>query len=185
MDKVMDGLRVAVLATDGFEQSELTEPVRALRQSGAQVDVVSLRSGEIQGMQHKEKGDKVRVDRTLDEAKASDYAALVLPGGVANPDELRTDERAVHFVRQFAEAKKPIAAICHGPWMLIDADAVRGKKLTSWPSLRTDLKNAGADWVDQMVVVDRGLVTSRKPDDLPAFCEKMLEQFGEARRRAA
>ena len=185
MDKTVEGLRVAVLATDGFEQSELTEPVKALRQSGAQVDVVSLRSGEIQGMQHKEKGDKVRVDRTLDEAKAGDYGGLVLPGGVANPDELRTDPRAVRFVRQFAEAKKPIAAICHGPWTLIDADAVRGKTVTSWPSLKTDLKNAGADWVDREVVVDHGLVTSRKPDDLPAFCEKMLEEFVEARRRAA
>ena len=185
MANEMEGQRIAVLATDGFEQSELTEPVRALRQSGAQVDVVSLRSGEIQGMQHKEKGDKVRVDRTLDEAKASDYAALVLPGGVANPDELRTDERAVHFVRQFVEARKPIAAICHGPWTLIDADAVRGTTVTSWPSLKTDLTNAGADWVDKEVVADHGLVTSRKPDDLPAFCRKMLEEFNEARQRAA
>ena len=185
MDKAMEGLRIAVLATDGFEQAELTEPVKALRRLGAIVDVVSPKSGEIQGMQHKEKGDKIRVDRTLDEAKAGDYAALVLPGGVANPDELRINERAVRFVRQFAEAKKPIAAICHGPWTLIEADAVRGRKLTSWPSLRTDLKNAGADWADQMVVVDRGLITSRKPDDLPAFCEKMIEEFSAARRRAA
>jgi protease I len=181
----MEGLRVAVLATDGFEQSELTEPVEALRRSGAQVDVVSLENGEIQGMQHKEKGAKVRVDRTLDEAKAGDYIGLVLPGGVANPDALRTDERAVRFVRQFAEAKKPIAAICHGPWTLIEADAVRGKRMTSWPSLKTDLKNAGAEWVDREVVADRGLVTSRKPDDLPAFCKAMLAEFSEARRRVA
>lgn len=184
MDKAMEGLRIAVLATDGFEQAELTEPVKALRQSGAAVDVVSPKSGEIQGMQHKEKGDKVRVDRTLDEAKADDYAGLVLPGGVANPDELRTDQRAVRFVRAFVETKKPIAAICHGPWTLIEVDAVRGKTVTSWPSLKTDLKNAGADWVDKEVIVDHGLVTSRKPDDLPAFCAKMIEEFGEARRRA-
>jgi protease I len=185
MAKEIEGLRVAVLATDGFEQSELTEPVKVLRQSGAQVDIVSLKSGEIQGMQHKEKGDKVRVDRTLDDVKAGDYAGLVLPGGVANPDTLRTDQRAVRFVRQFVEAKKPIAAICHGPWTLIEADAVRGKTVTSWPSLKTDLTNAGAEWVDKEVVVDHGLVTSRKPDDLPAFCKKMLEEFGEAHRRAA
>ncbi|HWD58301.1 MAG TPA: type 1 glutamine amidotransferase domain-containing protein [Stellaceae bacterium] len=185
MAKEMEGQRIAVLATDGFEQAELTEPVKALRQSGAQVDIVSLKSGEIQGMQHKDKGDKVRVDRTLDEAKAGDYAGLVLPGGVANPDELRADQRAVRFVRAFVEADKPIAAICHGPWTLIEADAVRGKRLTSWPSLKTDLKNAGAEWVDQEVVTDRGLVTSRKPDDLPAFCAKMLEEFAEARQRAA
>jgi protease I len=185
MAKEIEGLRVAVLATDGFEQSELTEPVKVLRQSGAQVDIVSLKSGEIQGMQHKEKGDKVRVDRTLDDVKAGDYAGLVLPGRVANPDTLRTDQRAVRFVRQFVEAKKPIAAICHGPWTLIEADAVRGKTVTSWPSLKTDLTNAGADWVDKEVVVDHGLVTSRKPDDLPAFCKKMLEEFGEAHRRAA
>jgi len=181
----MNGMRIAVLATDGFEQSELTVPVKALRQSGAQVDIVSLGSGEIQGMQHNEKGDKIRVDRTLDDAKAGDYAGLVLPGGVANPDTLRTDQRAVRFVREFVAARKPIAAICHGPWTLIEVDAVRGKSVTSWPSLKTDLKNAGADWVDKEVVVDHGLVTSRKPDDLPAFCEKMLEEFGEARRRAA
>ncbi|HTW51175.1 MAG TPA: type 1 glutamine amidotransferase domain-containing protein [Stellaceae bacterium] len=185
MNKPMERLRIAVLATDGFEQAELTEPVEALRQSGAQVDIVSLKDGEIQGMQHKEKGDKVRVDRTLDEAKADDYAGLVLPGGVANPDELRTDPRAVNFVRAFVDAGKPIAAICHGPWTLIEADAVRGRTVTSWPSLKTDLKNAGADWVDREVVADHGLITSRKPDDLPAFCAKMIEEFGEARRRAA
>ena len=185
MAKEMEGQRIAVLATDGFEQAELTEPVKVLRQSGAQVDIVSPKSGEIQGMQHKERGDKVRVDRTLDDAKAGDYAGLVLPGGVANPDELRTDQRAVRFVRAFVDAKKPIAAICHGPWTLIEADAVRGKTVTSWPSLKTDLKNAGADWVDREVVADHGLITSRKPDDLPAFCQKMLEEFAEARARAA
>ena len=156
-----------------------------MRRSGVQVDVVSLRSGDIQGMHQEEKGEKVRVDHTVDGVRADDYAALVLPGGVANPDELRTDERAVRFVRQFVDAKKPIAAICHGPWTLIEADAVRGRKVTSWPSLKTDLTNAGAEWVDQEVVVDHGLVTSRKPDDLAAFCKKMIEKFGEARRRGA
>jgi protease I len=185
MVQVLNGRRVAVLATDGFEQAELTEPVKALRQSGAEVDIVSLKSGEIQGMQHKEKGDKVRVDRTLDKARPEDYAALVLPGGVANPDELRMDARAIRFVRHFADAGKPIAAICHGPWTLIEADAVRGKQMTSWPSLKTDLKNAGAQWVDREVVVDHGLVTSRKPDDLPAFCAKLIEAIGEASQQRA
>ncbi len=185
MAQQLKDCRVAVLATDGFEQAELTEPVKALRQSGAQVDIVSLRAGEIQGMKHKAIGEKVEVDRTLDEAAGSDYVALVLPGGVANPDELRTDPRAVRFVRHFFEAKKPIAAICHGPWTLIEADAVRGRRVTSWPSLKTDLVTAGAEWVDEEVVVDHGLVTSRKPDDLPAFCARMLEEFTEARQRAA
>jgi protease I len=185
MAEELRGQRVAVLATDGFEQSELTEPVKALRQCGAEVDIVSLKTGDIQGMRHSEKGDMVRVDRSLDEATANDYAALVLPGGVANPDTLRTDARAVRFVRQFFEMQKPIAAICHGPWTLIEADAVRGRKMTSWPSLKTDLTNAGAEWTDSEVVVDHGLVTSRKPDDLPAFCAKMLETFGAGLRRAA
>lgn len=185
MPTELNGQRIAVLATDGFEQSELTEPLKALRQSGAEVDVVSPEPGEIQGMQHREKGEKVRVDRTLDDARPDQYAALVLPGGVANPDQLRTDARAVGFVRHFVDAGKPIAAICHGPWTLVEADAVRGKRMTSWPSLKTDLKNAGADWVDREVVSDGNLVTSRKPDDLPAFCAKMIETFGAARRRAA
>ncbi|HEY1799052.1 MAG TPA: type 1 glutamine amidotransferase domain-containing protein [Stellaceae bacterium] len=185
MAQALEGQRVAVLATNGFEQAELTEPVKALRDSGARVDIVSLKPGEIQGMQHKEKGDKVGVDRTVVDAAPEEYAALVLPGGVANPDELRMNLQAVRFVRHFVEAGKPIAAICHGPWTLIEADAVRGRRVTSWPSLRTDLKNAGADWVDQEVVADRGLVTSRKPADLPAFCAKMIEAFAEARRLAA
>jgi protease I len=184
MPENLKDCRVAVLATDGFEEAELTEPVKALRQSGAQVDIVSPHSGEIQGMKHKTQGDKVKVDRVLDDAAANDYAALVLPGGVANPDELRMDPRAVRFVRHFIQARKPIAAICHGPWTLIEVDAVRGRRVTSWPSLRTDLKNAGANWVDEEVVVDDGLVTSRKPDDLPAFCARMLEEFSEAKQRA-
>jgi protease I len=185
MGQELQGKRIAIVATNGFEQSELTEPLKALKGAGAKVDIVSQKSGEIQGMQHAEKGDKVRVDRTLDEAKPSDYDGLVLPGGVANPDTLRTDQRAVGFIREFVGAKKPIAAICHGPWTLIEVDAVRGRTVTSWPSLKTDLKNAGANWVDREVVTDRGLVTSRKPDDLPAFCKKMIEEFREGVHKAA
>jgi len=178
--------RIAVLATDGFEQAELTEPVKALRAAGATVQIVSLKAGEIQGMKHHDKGDKTKVDLELSKAKATDFDALVLPGGVANPDTLRASKEAVAFVKSFVTAGKPIAAICHGPWTLIEADAVRGKKVTSWPSLHTDLKNAGANWVDQEVVVDGSLVTSRKPDDLPAFNRefiKLLEQ-GQARKAA-
>ena len=147
------------------------------REAGAQVDIISLEAGQIQGMEHDEKGRKVSVDRTLSSVKAGDYDALVLPGGVANPDTLRIDTGAVDFVRSFAQADKPIAAICHGPWTLINAGAIDGRKMTSWPSLEADLRNAGADWVDEEVVVDRGLVTSRKPDDLPAFCSKMIAEF--------
>jgi protease I len=167
--------RIAVLATDGFEQAELVEPVKALRQAGAQVQIVSLKSGEIQGMNHHEKGDKTKVDLELSKARPDDFDALVLPGGVANPDTLRADKHAVAFVKSFVTSGKPIAAICHGPWTLIEADAVRGKKLTSWPSLHTDLKNAGANWVDQEVVVDGQFVTSRKPDDLPAFNREFIK----------
>jgi protease I len=172
-----------VLATDGFEQSELEKPVEALRAEGATVDVVSLKTGAIQGMEHDEKGRKTTVDKEISSADAADYDALVLPGGVANPDTLRTVPKAVDFVRSFAEANKPIAAICHGPWTLINAEAVEGRKMTSWPSLQVDLENAGADWVDEEVVVDRGLVTSRNPGDLPAFCDKMIETFAEGRRQ--
>jgi protease I len=166
--------KIAVLATDGFEQSELTEPVEALRAAGANVSIVSLKPGEIQGMKHHEKGDKTNVDLELSKAKADDFDALVLPGGVANPDTLRTDPQAIAFIEHFVKAQKPIAAICHGPWTLIEADAVRGKKLTSWPSLKTDLQNAGATWMDREVVVDGNLITSRKPDDLPAFNRELL-----------
>jgi protease I len=166
--------RIAVLATDGFEQSELVEPVKALRDAGAIVQIVAPKGGEIQGMKHKEKGDKTRVDLELSQAKPEDFDALVLPGGVANPDELRTNTKAVEFVKHFIKAGKPVATICHGPWTLVEADAVRGKTVTSWPSLRTDLKNAGANWVDKEVVVDGNLVTSRKPDDLPAFNRELL-----------
>lgn len=178
----LDGRKVAVLATDGFEQVELTKPVEALRAAGAKVDVVAPHGGEIQGYNHHDKGDMTKVDRELGQASAGDYDAIVLPGGVINPDQLRLEPKAIDFVRSFAEAGKPIAAICHGPWTLINAEAVEGKTMTSWPSLQTDLKNAGADWVDEEVVVDQGLVTSRKPDDLPAFCEKMIEAFAEGRR---
>jgi protease I len=172
---------VAILATDGFDQSELTEPIQMLRRNGPAVAIISLHSGENQGTQHKEKGAKARVYIALDQANADNYTALVLPGGVANPDVLRTDPRAVRFVSQFVDVgKQPIAANCHVPWTLIEADAVRGRRMTSWPSLKKDLGNAGAEWVDQEVVFDQGLVTSRKPDDLPAFCAKMLEQFSGA-----
>ena len=181
MSKELRGKRIAILATDGFEQSELIEPVTALREAGANVEVVSPKSGRIQGMQHHEKGETVTVDRTLGDARAEDYSALVLPGGVANPDALRIDPRAVAFVRAFFDAKKPVAAICHAPWMLVEADVVSDRTVTSWPSLRTDLINAGAKWVDREVVVDKGLVTSRKPADLPGFCAKAIELFGGAK----
>lgn len=175
------GKKVAVLATDGFEQAELTEPVKALRQQGAEAVIISPHAGEIQGMNHHEKGGKTKVDLELSKAKPSDFDALVLPGGVANPDALRMDKTAVAFVEHFVQAGKPIAAICHGPWTLVEADAVRGRKLTSWPSLKTDLRNAGAEWVDQAVVVDGRLVTSRRPDDLPEFNREMIALFSGAR----
>ncbi len=177
----LQGCKVAVLATDGFEQVELQKPVEALRQAGAEVEVVAPHGGEIQGFNHHDKGDKTPVDCELANANASDYDAIMLPGGVINPDALRLEPKAIAFVRAFVEADKPIAAICHGPWTLIDAGGVEGRTMTSWPSLQTDLRNAGARWVDQEVVVDNGLVTSRRPDDLPAFCEKMVEEFAEGR----
>jgi protease I len=181
MAQTLTGKTVAMVATDGFEQAELTEPRRALLEAGAAVHVIAPHGGTIQGMQHHEKGDTIKVDKTLDHVRADDYDALVLPGGVANPDALRTDQRAVSFVRVFFTANKPVGAICHGPWTLVEADVVRGRKMTSWPSLRTDLKNAGAEWVDQEVVVDQGLVTSRKPEDIPAFNRKIVEEFREGR----
>lgn len=177
----LQGKKIAILATDGFEQSELTQPRDALHGAGAQTHVIAPKAGEIQGMEHAEKGDKVPVDKALGQANPDDYDALVLPGGVANPDALRINKQALQFVRHFVDAKKPIAAICHGPWTLIETGMVEGRRVTSWPSLKTDLENAGADWVDQEVVTDKGLVTSRKPDDLPAFCAKMIEEFREGR----
>jgi deglycase len=170
--------RIAVLATDGVEQVELTEPVKALKAASAQVVVIAPQGGQIQGMNHDEKGDMLAVDHDLASVSADQFDALVLPGGVANPDTLRTNPKAVAFVRHFVEAGKPIAAICHGPWTLIEADGVRGHRMTSWPSLRTDLKNAGANWEDSSVVVDGTLVTSRKPDDLPDFCREIIKLFG-------
>jgi protease I len=166
--------KIAVLATDGFEQSELTSPIAALREQGAEVSVVSPNSGEIQGMKHHDKGDTTKVDLELAKTRAEDFDALVLPGGVANPDTLRINKNAIAFIKHFVAAGKPIAAICHGPWTLVEADAVRGRKMTSWPSLRTDLRNAGAEWLDKSVVVDGNLVTSRQPDDLADFNREFI-----------
>ena len=177
--------KIAVLATDGVEQVELTEPVKALKAASAQVLVIAPKSGQIQGMNHDEKGDMLGVDHDLASVSPEMFDALVLPGGVNNPDVLRTNPQAVAFVRHFVEAHKPIAAICHGPWTLIEADGVIGRHLTSWPSLRTDLKNAGANWEDKSVIVDGTLVTSRKPDDLPDFCREMVKLFGSAEARKA
>jgi protease I len=179
MANKLDGLKVAILAADGFEQSELFEPRKALEEAGASVSIISLESGEIKGWNEKNWGDSTVVDLTVDEANAEDFDALQLPGGVMNPDKLRMNGQAVAFVKSFFEAGKPVAAICHAPWTLIEADVVRGRTVTSWASLRTDLENAGAKWVDQEVVVDNGLVTSRKPADIPAFNRKMIEEFAE------
>ena len=181
MSKKLEGKRIAFLATDMVEQVELTEPWKAVRDEGAKVELVSLEEGKIQGFNHYDKGDMFGVDRVVEEASASDYDALVIPGGVGNPDTMRTDENAVAFVRDFFEQGKPVGVICHGPWMLVEAGVVRGRKVTSWPSLQTDIRNAGGQWVDKEVVVDQGLVTSRKPDDLPAFNEKIVEEFCEGR----
>jgi protease I len=177
----LEGRTVAFLATDGVEQVELTEPWKKVEEEGGKPELISLESGEIQGFQHLDKGDTFPVDRAVADADEADYDGLVLPGGVANPDFLRTDEDALRFVRAFFEAGKPVAAICHGPWTLIEADVVRGRTLTSWPSLKTDIENAGGEWVDEEIHVDSGLVTSRKPDDLPAFCDKLAEEICEGR----
>ncbi|RPJ70736.1 MAG: type 1 glutamine amidotransferase [Acidobacteria bacterium] len=192
MDQKLSGKRIAVLATHGFEQSELIEPKRALEQAGAKVDVVSPESGAIKGWNHKQWGEDVKVDRAVAEVKADEYDGLVLPGGVMNPDKLRMNPQAVQLVRAFFDQGKPIASICHGPWLLVEANVVKGLKMTSWPSLQTDIRNAGGEWADQECVVDRGVVTSRKPDDLPAFNRKAIEEFAEgvtaahrARTRAA
>jgi deglycase len=175
----LDGKTVAFLATDGVEQVELTEPWEAVRDAGGTPELISLEAGSIQGFDHLDKADTFPVDQTAAEADPGRYDALVLPGGVANPDFLRADKDAVAFVRAFFDQAKPVAAICHGPWTLIDAEVVRGRTLTSWPSLRTDLGNAGATWVDEEVHVDQGLVSSRNPDDLPAFCAKVVEEVAE------
>ncbi|PYR77369.1 MAG: protease [Acidobacteria bacterium] len=175
----LKGKRVAALATHGFEQDELLKPRQALEDAGAKVDVVSPETGKIRGWKHKAWGDEVSVDRSLDQAKPDEYDALLLPGGVMNPDQLRMNPKAVQFVKRFFDDGKPIAVICHGPWTLVEANVVRGVTITSWPSLKTDLTNAGARWVDQEVVNDRGIVSSRKPDDIPAFNRKMIEEFAE------
>jgi protease I len=175
----LNGKTVAFLATDGVEQVELTEPWKAVEQAGGRAELVSLEDGEVQAFDHLDKADTFRVDKTAAAADASAYDGLVLPGGVANPDFLRVDPDAVAFVRAFFEQGKPVGVICHGPWTLIDAGVVEGRTLTSWPSLKTDLRNAGANWVDEEVHVDEGLVSSRRPDDLPAFCAKVVEELAE------
>ena len=181
MDSKLDGLRVAILATDGFEQVELTEPRRALDAAGAFTAVVSPKDPQIQGWNHTERGQKIAVDHALSDADPRDYDALLLPGGVMNPDALRMQPQAVTFVKAFFDAGKPVAAICHGPWTIVESGAAANYRMTSWPSLKTDIKNAGGEWVDQPVVVDDNLVTSRKPDDLPEFNREMLRLFGEHR----
>jgi protease I len=187
MAHTLEGKKVAILATDGFEQVELTEPRQALDDAGARTEVVSPKGGRIKGWNHTEWGDTFEVDVPLDRARAADYDALLLPGGVMNPDKLRRDPKVLAFVRAFFDEGKPVAAICHGPWTLIDAGVVKGRRVTSYHTIQTDLQNAGARWVDEEVVVDGGLVTSRKPDDIPAFNRKMIEEFAEGRhsRRAA
>ena len=177
----LQGKKVAFLATDGVEQSELQRPWDALKAEGAEVCLISLEDGEIQAMKHDEKGKKFSVDKTIDSVSADGFDGLVLPGGVSNPDTLRTEESAVKFVRDFFEQHKPVSAICHGPWMLVEADVLKGRTITSWPSLKTDIKNAGATWVDKEVCVDSGLTTSRNPDDLDAFCRKTIEELREGK----
>ena len=181
MANELKGKKVAFIATDKFEQVELTDPWDALQGAGADVELIAPHDGHIEGVHHGEPGDKFPVDLTFEQTSPEDYDALVIPGGVKNPDTLRQDDRAVKFVRAFIEAGKPVGAICHGPWMLVEADAIRGRALTSYPSLQTDIRNAGGKWVDQEVVVDGGVVTSRNPDDLPAFCAKLIEEFAEGR----
>jgi protease I len=177
----LDGKTIAFLATEGVEQVELTEPWKAVEEAGGRPELVSLEEGEVQAFNHLDRGDTFRADRAVADADASAYDGLVLPGGVANPDFLRADENAVAFVRAFFDQAKPVAAICHGPWTLVEADVLRGRTITSWPSVKTDIRNAGATWVDEEVHVDQGLVSSRKPDDLPAFCAKLVEEFCEGK----
>jgi len=187
-DARLQGKHIAIIATDMVEQVELVEPRKALENAGAKTELLSIKPGKIQGFNHFDKADEHAVDKLVEEADASDYDALLIPGGVGNPDQLRADENLVQFARDFFEQGKPVAAICHGPWVLGEAGVVKGRKLTSWPSLQTDIRNAGGNWVDEQVVVDQGLVTSRKPDDIPAFNDKMIEEFAEgvhARQRAS
>ncbi len=184
----LNGKKVAILVTDGFEQVEMTQPRQALEDAGARTILVSPKEDKVKGWQHDHWGDEFPVDESLEQARASDFDALLLPGGVMNPDHLRTNPKAVSFVRAFFDEQKPVAAICHGPWMLVETGVVKGRTITSWPSLQTDIRNAGGNWVDREVVNDNGLVTSRKPADIPAFNGKMIEEFAEGRhsgRRAA
>jgi len=175
----LNGKKVAILVEDGFEQVELTSPKEALEKAGAKTHIISPKRDKVKGWEHTQWGQEFPVDVAIDQANANDYDALLLPGGVMNPDKLRINKTAVQFVRSFFDQNKPVAAICHGPWILVEANVVKGRKVTSYPSIQTDLKNAGANWVDQEVVVDQGLVTSRKPDDLPAFNRKMVEEIAE------
>jgi deglycase len=177
----LNGKKVAILATEGVEQVELIEPRKAVESEGADVTLVSLKAGEFQGFDHLDKGETFTADKAVKDVSAEDFDALLLPGGVANPDFLRGDEDAVGLVRDFFESGKPIGVICHGPWTLVEAGVVKGRTITSWPSLQTDIRNAGGNWVDEEVVVDEGLVSSRKPDDLPAFCAKVVEEFAEGK----
>lgn len=179
MNNKLDGIKVAILATDGFEQSELFEPKKALEESGAETEVLSIKNGEIKGWNETDWGKTIAVDKLVSQANADDYDALVLPGGVMNPDKLRVDDDAVSFVKSFFEAGKPVGAICHGPWTLINAEVVKGREMTSYHTIRKDLENAGAKWTDSEVVTDNGLVTSRNPNDIPAFNKKIIEEFAE------
>lgn len=185
MSEPLHGMKIAIVATDGFEQSELLEPKKALETAGATTEVIAPKAGEIRGWNMKDWGDKVKVDKTLADAKVGDYDALVLPGGVMNPDHLRMDEKAVQFIREFAASERPVAAICHGSWTLVEAGCVKGRTFTSWPSLKTDLKNAGATWVDEEVVVSGHFISSRKPDDIPAFAKTLVGMLEENGKKAA
>ena len=180
----LDGKKIAFLFTDGVEQVELDKPAEAVKEAGGEVDYISLEDGEVQAFNHLDHSEKIAVDKKVSDVSADDYDGLVLPGGVANPDFLRMDEDAVNFVRSFVEQAKPIGAICHGPWTLVEADVVKGRTLASFPSIKTDIRNAGGNWVDEEVHVDEGLVTSRNPDDLPAFCDKIVEEFCEGEHEA-
>jgi protease I len=181
MSAKLQGKKIAIVATDGFEQVELTEPKKALEAAGAKVDVISPKAGEIRGWKLTDWGDRTKVDKTLDDAKPTDYDGLVLPGGQINPDKLRIEPKAVAFVTEFFNSGKPIGAICHGPWMLIEAGVVKKKTLTSWPSVRTDIRNAGGHWVDEEVVTDGNLTTSRNPDDIPAFSKRLIQEFSQGK----
>ena len=185
MSTKLQGKKIAIVATDGFEQVELTEPKKALEAAGAKVDVVSPKAGEIKGWKFTDWGDRTKVDRTLDDAKPADYDGLVLPGGQINPDKLRIEPKAVAFVTEFFNSGKPIGAICHGPWMLVEAGVVKKKTLTSWPSVRTDIRNAGGHWVDEEVVTDGNLTTSRNPDDIPAFNKRLIQEFSQGKQARA